>query len=129
MTTVNVKPERHQLNIEIYRGDDMENFAVVLTYPGHTPIDKDDWTVLAQIRSAPDADVLKVISPTLADTDDDPDLSTDKLRIYFTMDAAETMALTFTSAVWDLHIADPDGVVYTPLVGNVRVIKDVTVPA
>lgn len=128
MATVRIQPERHTLDIQIYRGDDMENFAVVLTYPGFVPIDKADWTVLAQIRPAPDGEVLKVITTTLADSGDDADLTTDKLRIYFTMDAAETAALTFSKAVWDLHIEDPNGVVYTPLVGNVTVTKDVTIP-
>jgi hypothetical protein len=114
-----------KLDLEIYKGSTYRKSLQWIVSSTNTPMDITACTIKMQIR------------PYLGSNDVLLELSTvngrvlivdgllGKWQIYLT--PAETLALDFVKAVYDLDITFPSTEVHTPIQGDVTLIKQVTV--
>jgi hypothetical protein len=108
-------------NLKIHAGADLaEGFGWV---ENNQPVDLTGWHAMAQFRAkADDAEALLTLS-----TDTGGIVLGANGSIDIKLTRAQTTALTWRSAAWDLSLKDPDGLVHPPLIaGRAEVLPMVT---
>ena len=114
-------------NIDIYKGD---TYGFSFRLRDRTPtgargayVDLTGCTAKAQIRSTEDTPTVLV---EFTASIPNQTVAENKGRVNLALTPAQTAALTFTKAVWDVQITFPDGVIRTYLKGAVTLTKEVT---
>jgi len=120
------------LDIDLYRGDDFELFfrirektwdSVNEVWVTGGYVDITGWVGTAQARVSEDAvEVLVQFTVTPGDQVASPG------SCFVTLTSAQTAALTFSEAKWDLQFLKSDGKTDTIFRGKVTVDKDITRP-
>lgn len=120
--TDTVPAKAASLNLVIEQGATF-NPRLTLTDPAGDPQDLDGYSARAHIRAT-----LKATEVLLELTTDNGRLVLTPAEgvIDFAVDAADTAALTWTQAVYDLELVSGEGIVTRLLQGTVKVVPEVT---
>lgn len=117
--------DRAQRDLTIYRGDgwaEVYPFQVAGDPP--TPFDLDGYEVLAQIRRDSAVTSYEVLAEMT------PVIEGGTITLHLTPEQTAALPGRDGSVCkWDLQLTSPDGAVWTPLFGSVRIIGDVSRPA
>jgi hypothetical protein len=107
-----------QLALSIYRGDSYKWSFTLFTDAAHTlPLDLTGATAKAEVRLKSGDPVLLTLACTI----------TVPNKVDVSLTAADSKAITFTAAQWDLQITwTASGTVKTVVAGSVKIDADIT---
>lgn len=107
---------------DIYRGDTVTRYWPVFDEDGAAIASATDFTARVEIRDPDDGTVLESWDPATVDVGGDPST----VRVATPISAADSAAITWRTAVYDVEVTTPTDVVRTLYSGIVRVHGDVT---